>query len=147
MLPDPDTTPSLPSGTTHTRYGAGHLTRRLPTASGGNAPLAYSVSENDPHGSITSFNSSSRRIIVLIPSVPATLTFVYRVEDADGDFDTSTYTFKTLTPPPPPTVLPRVRTKVSGAWRTASVRTKVAGSWRTATVWTKVAGVWERAEF
>ena len=91
-----DTTPNLPAAGPYTRSGAGNITRTLPAPSGGNSPFTYSATENDAHGSIVSFNSSTRQITVNIPSVPATLTVTYTVTDNDGDTDSISMQFKTV---------------------------------------------------
>ena len=103
---DPPSTPSptFPSSIgPYSRTGPGNISRTLPAASDGTPPLVYSAGESDPDGSISSFNDSTRAIVVNIPSAPATVTVGYFVVDADGRGDSSSVNFRsTVAPPPPP---------------------------------------------
>ena len=83
-----DTTPVLSSNvpdqtaTIGTTYSI-----TLPAATGGNAPLTYSVS-GDP--SWLSFNAPTR-LLSGTPTADATHTITYTVTDDDGDTDTDTF--------------------------------------------------------
>ena len=113
-----DTTPSLPSAGPYTRSGAGNITRTLPAGSGGNSPLSYRATESDADGSILSFNSSNRQIIVNIPNAPATLTITYTVTDNDGDSHSINVEFKTVvtfvvpSAPALPTLIPAINSLI-----------------------------------
>ena len=93
--------PSLPSAGPYSRVGPGNITVTLPAASDGTTPLSYSVSENDPDGTITNFIDQTRVVRVNIPSAPATLTITYTVTDDDGRSDSISINFRTTTSPPP----------------------------------------------
>ena len=82
-IPDPIPAPSLPSAGPYTRVGPGTISRTLPAASDGTSPLVYSAV-----GSISSFNASTRAIVVNLSSAPSTITVAYTVTDADGRSDT-----------------------------------------------------------
>ncbi|MDD9996279.1 MAG: putative Ig domain-containing protein [Rhodospirillaceae bacterium] len=62
----------------------------LPTASGGNAPLIYSLSPVVPG---LSFNATTRRLTGT-PTTADTYDMTYRVRDADGDTDSLSFTVK-----------------------------------------------------
>ena len=80
--------PSFPTNVgPYSRVGAGDISVTLPIASGGASPLVYSADESDPDGSISSFDASTRAIIVNIPTPPATVTVTYTVTDADSRQD------------------------------------------------------------
>ena len=85
-----DTTPSLPS-VANLNWAPGiPVSVTLPTPSGGDAPLTYSLSGALPTG--VSFNATTR-VLAGTPSVeqPAT-NYVYQVRDRHGDSDSTSFT-------------------------------------------------------
>ena len=66
----------------------------LPAASGGNAPLTYSVSPAMANG--LSFDAASRRITGTPTSAAAAVTYTYEVTDNDGDAASQTFTITVI---------------------------------------------------
>ncbi len=62
----------------------------LPTATGGNLPLIYSIVETLPTG--LTFNPATRKITGTPTKEQTPQTYTYKVTDADGDEDTATFT-------------------------------------------------------
>ena len=93
-----DTGPTFPDNIgPYSKEGLGSITATLPAASGGNSPLTYSAQAIDSSstGRITSFNASTRAIVVYVGSVPQTFRVRYKVTDDDKDFESRTITFRT----------------------------------------------------
>ena len=78
----------------------------LPSASGGNGTLSYSLSGLLPG---MSFASSSRRVTGSVSSTGST-TMTYRVRDADGDTDSVSFTWR-ITQADPAPLLPSIDDK------------------------------------
>ena len=62
----------------------------LPTATGGDAPLAYTLTPALPNG--LSFNTATRMLSGTPTAMQAAVTYTYTVTDNDGDTDTLTFT-------------------------------------------------------
>lgn len=93
-----DTGPTFPDNIgPYSKEGLGSITATLPAASGGNSPLTYSAQAIDSSstGRITSFNASTRAIVVYVGSVPQTFRVRYKVTDDDKGFESRTITFRT----------------------------------------------------
>ena len=84
-----DLTPSAPSISDQTGIAQFRVSVTLPIGTGGDSPLAYSIS-NLPTG--LSFNPSTREITG-IATTAERKTVTYTVTDADGDTDSSEFTF------------------------------------------------------
>ena len=93
-MPNPPVLPSSIGPYTSTTSGN---VQTLPAATG--SGVTYSVTENDPDGSITSFNSSTRRIVVDIPTNLTTLTITYTATNSGGSVSRSV-DFQRLSPLP-----------------------------------------------
>ena len=71
------------------KEGTAITTLQLPAATGGNAPLTYSISPAVGNG--LSFDDGTRRITGTPTAAAAAVTYTYTVEDQDGDTDTLTF--------------------------------------------------------
>ena len=71
----------------------------LPEATGGNAPLTYTLSPSPLRG--VTFNASTRTLSGTPTRAQSARTYTYKVTDADGDMDTETFTITVVEPPPP----------------------------------------------
>ena len=89
----PDTAPELPS-VADQRWleGTAIAPVVLPEATGGNAPLTYTLSPSLPPG--VSFNGSTRTLSGTPTRAQSARTYTYKVTDADGDMDTLTFTIE-----------------------------------------------------
>ncbi len=89
----PDSAPGFPSGTTiddgSWRRNEAIETVTLPEASGGDAPLTYSLSPDLPTG--LSFDADARTISGTPTVAQASITYAYTVTDADGDAESLTF--------------------------------------------------------
>ena len=105
----PDTTPELPS-VADQRWleGTAIAPVVLPEATGGNAPLTYSLSPSPPRG--VTFNASTRTLSGTPTRPQIARTYTYKVTDLDGDTDTETFTIEVVpdTEPELPPVVDRV---------------------------------------
>ena len=89
-VPEPDTSPSFTaSGYTCSGAAGIALSCTLPAASGGNAPLTYSLSAGDPAAPITEIANlrfdPSARALAGTPSAAGEYSAGYIATDADGD--------------------------------------------------------------
>ena len=93
--PTPDTSPTLPNVSNRSYTAGQSVSLKLPSASGGDGTLRYTVSGLP---SCLSFSSVTRTISGTCNAV-GSWTVTYRVRDTDGDFDTETFTIKVQSPP------------------------------------------------
>ena len=84
---EPDLMPSLPSIADQTATVGEEYSQTLPIATGGDAPLSYSVS-GEPPG--FTFNTNTN-VLSGTPTAAGTSTVTLTVEDDDGDTDTSEF--------------------------------------------------------
>ena len=105
----PDTTPVLPPVVDRVWLeGTAIAPAVLPEATGGNAPLTYSLSPSPPRG--VTFNASTRTLSGTPTRPQIARTYTYKVTDLDGDTDTETFTIEVVpdTEPELPPVVDRV---------------------------------------
>ena len=88
QLAGADLTPTAPAVANQSGVVGTAFTATLPVGTGGNAPLAYSVS-GEP--SWASFNTTTR-VLSGTPDAAATSTVTYTVTDDNGDTDSTTFT-------------------------------------------------------
>ena len=87
-----DATPSLTAPSNQSWVKGIQVSVTLPTASGGDAPLTYSVVGSLP-GTV-SFAASSRKLSGTPSATQSATTYTYKVRDANGDEDTETFTIE-----------------------------------------------------
>ena len=109
--PDPNSTPALPS------YGAQAGTEgesfniQLPTATGGDGTITYSIQSGSVPGA--TFNPNNRRLTSSSLTTAGTYTLTYRATDVDGDYDELTFTVTVADPADPTLEIPGVPTNFS----------------------------------
>ena len=91
-----DTAPNLPTVPDQTWLRGSTYSLSLPRATGGNAPLTYSLSPSLPRG--VSFNGSTRTLSGTPTRTQRATTYTYKVTDADGDMDTEEFTITVVEP-------------------------------------------------
>ena len=85
-----DTSPTLAATADQSWIKGAAVSLTLPTASGGNAPLTYSLAGSPPTG--VSFDTGTRVLSGTPSATQTATTYTYKVEDANGDEATDEFT-------------------------------------------------------
>lgn len=106
-LCEQDTSPVLPSISDKTYRSGDYVSERLPTATGGNGSLTYSLTPTIP---ALTFDAGTRTLSGTPPQA-GTYHMRYRVQDEDGDTDSESFTITVVAQDTSP-VLPPIGDKI-----------------------------------